>query len=105
MVRIAESQDVQIGLIVLLLDVIFIFMELFIEAGPTCRTMSQAVSCCAAHSSSRQLGDHFVVHDEENKLAHQMGHFAECPSPFLAAPASNGLSASTTIGPTLCTTG
>lgn len=95
-VRILESQDVQIGLIVLLLlDVIFIFMELFIEAEyPTCRTMSQrAVSCCAAPLlKSRQLGDHFVVHDEENKkLAHQMGHFAECPSPFLAAPASNGL--------------
>lgn len=96
MVRTLQSQDVQIGLIVLLLlDVIFIFTELFIEAEyPTCHTMSQrAVSCCpAVPLEARQLRDHFVVHDEANeKLAYQMGHFAECPSPFVAAPADNGL--------------
>lgn len=94
LVRKLQSQEVQIALICfLLLDVIFIFAELFIEAEyPTCRTMShRAVSCCAA-SEGRQLGGAFHVHDEKSALlAHQIGFFPECPSPLVAAPAANGL--------------
>ena len=90
-----QSQHVQIGLIgLLLVDVIFIFGELFIEAEyPSCRTMSQrAVSCCAA-PEARRLGVHMAgeMDDHAMLLGHQLGYLAECPSPLMAAPAANGL--------------
>jgi len=93
-VRKLQSQEVQIALICfLLLDVIFIFSELFIEAEyPTCRTMShRAVSCCPALEARQLSGSWHVTDEESARYAHQIGFFPECPSPLVAAPAANGL--------------